>query len=423
LSAIEDAPPEESPARPEPGAARGREEKMAGDDPKARLYTVPYVSLLSVTLLGYIQNFLLQPVLPVLVLSRGGDATLVGLVVAAFSLPSVVLRPVFGRLVDEWNHRLVYIIGTVGLAISSALYLVPSLAVLFVVRVFHGTAWAAYNTGGHAGLARLAPADRRGEASGIYNLMPGIGQLVGPTLGLALLAAFGFEVAFLTAAAFAAIASVVVTLGPLGLPTTRVHAAVPATGVVGRLDRFLEPGAVLPMSLEFLFTSAFTLFLVFPPVFAAQAGIPLGDLTRYYPVFGTVLVASRFLLRGLMDRLARETIVIGGSLVAMAALATAAAVPTLGGLTIAGALYAFAAAFTSPTLMAMAIDRSDPKRVGSAMATYSLGFQMALGVGAAIWGVTIDRLGYPAPYLLAIGSQVVVLAYLLIHRRASRAIA
>jgi predicted MFS family arabinose efflux permease len=95
--------------------------------------------------------------------------------------------------------------------------------------------------------------------------------------------------------------------------------------------------------------------------------------------------------------------------------------PTLGGLTLAGALYAFAAAFTSPTLMAMAIDRSDPKRVGSATATYSLGFQMALGVGAAIWGITIDRLGYPAPYLLAIGSQVVVLGYLLTHRRPSRA--
>jgi predicted MFS family arabinose efflux permease len=84
-------------------------------------------------------------------------------------------------------------------------------------------------------------------------------------------------------------------------------------------------------------------------------------------------------------------------------------VPTLPGLTIAGALYGFAAAFTSPTLMAAAIDRSAPARIGAAMATYSLGYQLALGVGAAIWGVVIDRIGYPAPYVLAAGSQLLVL--------------
>ena len=43
------------------------------------------------------------------------------------------------------------------------------------------------------------------------------------------------------------------------------------------------------------------------------------------------------------------------------------------------------------------------------MATYSLGYQLALGVGAAIWGVVIDRIGYPAPYVLAAGSQLLVL--------------
>jgi predicted MFS family arabinose efflux permease len=380
------------------------------------LYTGPFVALLAVTLLGYVQNFLLQPVLPALVLSLGGDATLVGLVVAAFSFPSVVLRPVFGRLVDEWNHLRVYALGTLGLAASSALYLIPSVAVLFAVRIVHGTSWAAYNTGGHAALARLAPADRRGEASGIYNLMPGIGQLVGPTLGLAILSAFGFDLTFLVAAAFAAVGTIVVLGGSLQLPSAPVHAPSPQTRSGGRVQQFLEPGAVLPMLLEFLFTSALTLFTVFPPVFAARAGIPLADLTRYYPAFGIVLVASRFLLRRVMDRLARETIVLAGAVLAVAALGTAAAFPSLTGLTAAGALYGLAAAFTSPTIMAMAIDRSDARRVGAAMATYSLGFQMALGVGAAIWGVTIDRLGYPAPYLLAAATQVGVATFLASRR-------
>jgi predicted MFS family arabinose efflux permease len=321
--------------------------------------------------------------------------------------------------VDEWNHRRVYLLGTAGLALCSVLYLIPSLAVVFAIRLVHGTAWGAFNTGGHAALARLAPPARRGEASGVYNLMPGLAQFVGPSLGLALVALSGFDAAFLAAAGLALLATLVMVFGPLRLPARPVHPPRPSVEG-GRLDRFFEPGAVLPMAIEFLFTTSLTLFLVYPPVFAARSGIPLSDLALYYPIYGGVLVVSRFLLRRTMDRLARPTIIAGGALIAIVALAVAAAVPTLTGLTIAGALYGFAAAFTSPTIMAMAIDRSDPKRVGSAMATYSLGFQMALGVGAAIWGVTIDALGYPAPYLLAAASQVLVIGLLVTRRGGGR---
>ena len=361
------------------------------------------------TLLGFGQNMILQPVLPLLVLSRGGDATLVGLIVAAFSLPSVLLRPVFGRLVDEWNHRRVYLAGTLALGISSALYVIPNLAIVFGVRLFHGTAWGAFNTGGHSALARLAPPTRRGEASGVFNLMPGLAQFAGPAIGVALATTYGLDAAFLLASALGFGAFAVVLFGPLRLPAAPVHVA-PAEPGAGAFGRFLEPGAVLPMALEFLFTSSFTLFLVYPPVFATRAGIPLTDLTLYYPIYGGILVAARFLLRGTMDRFARRWIVAAGSTIAIAALLIAAAIPTLLGLTIAGAVYAIAAAFTSPTLMATAIDRSDPRRLGAAMATYSLGFQMALGVGAAAWGVTIDLLGYPAPYLVAAATQLLVLA-------------
>lgn len=378
-----------------------------------KLYTGPLVTLLVVTLLGFGQNMILQPVLPLMVLARGGDATLVGLIVAAFSFPSVLLRPVFGRLVDEWNHRRVYLAGTFALGVASVLYVIPNLAVIFAVRLFHGTAWGAFNTGGHSALARLAPPARRGEASGIFNVMPGLAQFAGPAIGIALATSYGLDAAFLVAAALGFGAFAVVLLGPLRLPAAPIHVAAEP----GAFRRFLEPGAVLPMALEFFFTSSFTLFLVYPPIFATRAGIPLTDLTLYYPIYGGVLVASRFLLRGAMDRFSRRTIVALGSSIAIAALLIAAAFPTLLGLTVAGAVYAFAAAFTSPTLMATAIDRSDPRRLGAAMATYSLGYQMALGVGAAAWGVTIDLLGYPAPYLVAAATQLLVLAVIAIRWR------
>jgi len=373
-----------------------------------RLYTAPFALLCAVALLGFASNFILQPVLPILVLERGGDATLVGLVIAAFSLPSVVLRPVMGRLVDELGMRRIFGIGGGLMAVSGAAYLLPSLPVLFLNRVLHGTAWGAFQTGGNSLLARLAPPARRGEASGVYNLMPGIAQTVLPSIGLILLAGYGIGAPFVLSAVLAGASVLLLVAGP-GFGDTMV--ARPAGAGL------IERSALLPMFIELLFTSVSALFLIYPPVFATAHGIPITDLTLYYPVYGGVLVVVRLFAGRIVDRFPRRGVITAGAVVATSGLAVAAAAETVLTLTIAGAFYAAAAAFTSPTTMAMAIDHADPRRLGAAMATYSLGFQLALGAGAAVWGVFIDTWGYPAPYLGAIAVQLVLVATLVIGTR------
>ena len=376
------------------------------------LYTTPLIAICAIAFLGFASNFVIQPILPILIVELGGDATLVGLVIAAFSIPSVVSRPFMGRLVDEWSNRLVLAGGMVVIAIAGVVYLAPSLLGIFVNRIVHGGAWAAFNTAGHSMLARLAPPERRGEASGIYNLMPGIAQMVLPSVGLLLLASFGMAAPFLACAAFGLLAFAIVVAGPFRgeqLATEPRATRSPAGGL-------LESGAVLPMLLELLFSLVFALFLVFPPLFAASRGIPVGDLAVYYPIYGGTLVVVRAASGRFLDRTPRSLVVTIGAVLAIAGLAISAVAETVAVLTLGAALYAAAAAFTSPTLMALAIDRADPRRLGAAMATYTLGFQLAIGAGAALWGVVIDAFGYPAPYLVGIASQVALLATLVALR-------
>jgi predicted MFS family arabinose efflux permease len=51
------------------------------------------------------------------------------------------------------------------------------------------------------------------------------------------------------------------------------------------------------------------------------------------------------------------------------------------------------------------------------MATYSLGIQFGLGVGAFAWGVLIDSFGFPSPYFAAIGAMVLLLVLTLMSTR------
>lgn len=377
----------------------------AGQPPRA-LYTLPVISICSVSLLGFASNFVIQPILPMLILDHGGNATLVGLIIAAFSLPSVALRPLLGRLVDEWSNRLVLGCGMLVIAVAGVAYLIPSLTMIFIVRVAHGGAWAAFNTGGHAMLARLAPPGRRAEASGIYNLMPGVAQMTMPALGLILFSSFGVPGPFVACALLGLAALVIVVEGPLGSSRQAM------TRAGGRRGGLMASEALLPMVLELLFSLSFTLFLIFPPVFAASLGIPVGELTLYYPIYGGTLVGVRAFSGRFLDRVPRARVVATGSVLAASGLAVAALADSVAILTIGAVLYAAAAAFTSPTLMAAVIDRAESSRLGAALATYTLGFQLAIGAGAAVWGIVIDELGYPAPYLLAIIMLLSVLAIL-----------
>jgi MFS family permease len=375
------------------------------------LYTGAFLAVCLVGLLGFAANFVIQPVLPLLVLERGGDATMVGIVIGAFSLPSVVLRPVMGRLADSAGSRIVLAAGLAVLALAGFAYLVPLLVVVLAVRIVHGVGWAAFNTGGHSLVARLAPPARRGEASGIYNLMPGLAAMAFPSLGLLLYASGGLTPAFVVSGVLGAAALGVVFAGRI----PRGASAQPAAAVRGR-DAWLEPGARLAMGYEVLFTLAYSLFTTFPPVFAAAKGIPVADLALYYPIYGGTLVVVRALAGRFLDRAPREPVIAAGASIAIVGLAVSAVAETIAVLTLGAALYAVAASFTSPTTMALAIDRADPRRMGAAMATYSLGFQLAIGAGAALWGVVIDAFGDPAPYLGAIAVQALLVGLVLVRR-------
>jgi len=351
-------------------------------------------------------------VLPLYVVALGGNATLVGLVVAAFSAPSVLLRPFIGRWVDEWSRRSVYLAGTIAICLAGFLYLIPSFIGVFLTRVVHGTGWAAFNTGGGTILADLAPASRRGEAAGIYNLMPGVANMAMPTAGLMLLTAGGFGASFLAAGTFGLMAVALLWLGPLGKQAGHVGAATRR-----RWADLLERSALLPMTFEFLFALTSTLFWVYPPLFARAMNIPLEALAGYYVPVGVAVVVARLALGRMLDRVSRRSALLAGAASIAAALGVASLATNIPVLAVAGVLFAVASSLVTPAAMALAIERSPDGRRGSAIATYSLGYQLAVGSGGLLWGTAIDVFGFPAPYLLALVSPLALVALVIFARR------
>ena len=386
-----------------------------------RLLSPGFSALLGVAYLGFAQYHILQAVLPVLIISQGGNATVAGIVVAAHSLPSILFRPSLGWLIDRVGPGLILGIAGALLALSGFAYFLPGIALLIFARLLHGTAWSAFSAAGHATLVRLAPQKRRVEAAGFYNLMAGVAQSTMPAAAFVLISAYGFLGGLaLSAVCGVAALVLVVLLVRHGLAGERQRARAEQAPAPGRPLRqrigevLIEPAVLRPLAVEVMYSSVQPLFLAFAPVYALTLGVPISFLPIYFLAYGSTLVGARLILGARADRHDRLLLVRSGVSISLAALGVLVLWPSFAGLVVGGALFAIATTLVSPTTMALTMDLAPPGRVGSAMATYTLGFPLATGGSAAIWGVVIQHAGFPAPFLLGALLHLVLLALLLV---------
>ena len=72
----------------------------------------------------------------------------------------------------------------------------------------------------------------------------------------------------------------------------------------------------------------------------------------------------------------------------------------LPGILIAGVLYMLGNAIGSATILALAVERADPRRRGKAMATFSMAYPLSYGVGSLMIGSIVEVAGYVGMFLM-----------------------
>ncbi len=168
------------------------------------------------------------PILPLWVTGRGVDVPTLGVVVAAWPAARLVGEPIFGWLADHTRRVPLMVIGLVASAVFAAAPLAVSGVVPFVVmRALAGLAAALYDPAARGYVMDAAPADRRGEAFGLYGAAQMAGFLLGPALGaLAAAVTHSMESVFVLGGASVGIAALVVALGVREMPRVGRSAAV-----------------------------------------------------------------------------------------------------------------------------------------------------------------------------------------------------
>ena len=308
-----------------------------------------------------------------------------GVLLAAYDISEVFLKPVFGALSDRIGTKPVIVGGLLAFAVLS----LPGLwgsdpLMLGLARLGQGAAASAFSPAASAMVARMAGGKNTGTYFGRYGSWKSLGYVIGPLLGAGLILAGGFALLFAALSVTAAAAALwalrsVPHLEPL--PRQRYTVMDLARQVTER--RFLVPTLVLAAS-----TAATGAAIGFLPALAAQLGLG--------PIAGTatvsVLAVASLLVQPKMGKMRDQQRVgdsqgmTAGLLLTASGVALIALAPGPVTLFISAAAIGAGVGAATPLSFAHLADTTPPERMGRTMGSAELGRELGDAGGPLLVG-------------------------------------
>ncbi|WP_025412556.1 MFS transporter [Gemmatirosa kalamazoonensis] len=362
------------------------------------LIVIAFVDMLGVVMI--------VPLLPFYATRMGASGTVVGMLVAAFSVAQLLSAPTWGRLSDRRGRRPALL---AGLGVSALGYLMfagaDSIVVLLVSRIVQGFG------GGTVGVINAAIADastsaERTKSIGWLTASTSLGAVVGPVIGSVTAQEFGRAAPGIVAAALC-LANLVYALFALRETkiTTAEHEARRKGSRSSRevLREVLRHPAASASRLIWIYTvgigAFYGMIAVFPLYLARVFGVTEATIGYFVMFFGGVGVVVRLGILGrLVTWLGESRLCRVGLVLLTVGLATFPLPRHLAPLAVPMLLMPLGTALTFPAVTALLSRVASPAERG-----VYLGVQQALGgvarVALPVWtGFAIDRFGVGSPF-------------------------
>lgn len=365
-----------------------------------------FAGVFAVTFCGLVAVGSVLPVLPRYVHGPldSGDLA-VGVVIGAYAITGLLLRPVAGRLADTRGRKQIVLAGALLVALSGLLYL-PSLGLagLIFARLLLGAGEGAVYTAGSAWIVDLAPEQRRGQVLGLYGLAVWGGLSVGPLVGELLLDLGGYTTVWIFAAVLPVLGSLLALVARD--PFVPLKHAEP--------HPLIAPEAVGPGFAIALASMGYAAIATFVVLHLEARGI--GHGATVFAAFAAMLVLTRLAFGHLPDRVGAAPVAIAATLGEAVGLVLIAVAETLSVALLGGIVMGAAFSLLNPSLMLIALGRVSQQARGAAMGTYTAFFDAGVGIGAPLAGLVAALAGYESAFLFAaavcVGAALMVLVRL-----------
>ncbi|HTT68632.1 MAG TPA: MFS transporter [Gemmatimonadales bacterium] len=376
------------------------------------------MSVAFVDMLGFAMIF---PLLPFYALRLGGQAWIVGPLVASFSIAQLASSPVWGRVSDRYGRRPVMLIGLTGAGIAYLIFgFANSIWLLFASRIVQGLG------GGTTGVVQAYVSDatnpaQRARGLGWLSASTNAGVMIGPAIG-SLASHLGPAAPGIVAASLCALN---VAFAWAFLPESKPsHARGAKTGIRAAVLRVVRHPTAPQPRLIWIYAVGMGAFASLSAVVAlylkARFGVTEHTIGYFFLYMGLLAVVLRAVIIGwLVDRYGETRVMRAGTVMlalGMLLYPLPRSIPVMG---LVLALVPIGTALLFPAVTALVSHETDPTEVGQTM-----GVQQAFGgvarVVGPMWATPVFQLAGPSyPFLISavIVAFTGVLAYRVPVRR------
>ncbi len=354
----------------------------------------------------FLAHHLTRPLLPLYLVSFGASSTVVGAVIAVFTITSTVMRVPVGLFIDRVGRKPFLLYGIAFFTAANFGYLwAPSILLIIPWRILHGVGWSGCTTAIATLAADIAPKKRRGELIGYAGMASSLAGSLGPVAGFALYYRFGYPGAFWGAAGLLILSLFIAVLVREPNSVFQDEKLTRWTDVLVVRETLMPAIAVAFLS----FGQGGT--LTFLPIYALQLGLTNPGL--WFGVYALCLLMSRPIAGPLSDRISRRAVILPGLVLHMISFLLLAFASSTVWLWLAAVIGGFGVGAAQPALMTVSVDQTSPQRRGQSMAQYQCFYDLGIGFGSLTLGVLLDLSdqNYMIMFLTTAGVSLLGLRY------------
>lgn len=338
-------------------------------------------------LLMSIAFYFLIPTLPIyLENDLGIRRGYIGLVLAAYTMAALLIRPLTGLFIDRHGRKLIYLTSFFLFSLLFNIYVTATtLAVMLAVRMVHGFTWGITTTAGSTLVVDIIPPDRRGEGLGVFGLSMTIAMAIGPMFGLWLSSSGDYPRLFIGASILSLAGFVLLLLVkyPKHLP--------PERGEGLWYKQLIEPTA-LPASLNYLIVMiSYGGMLSFISIYGQENGIKNPGF--FFLIYAIGITLSRLFAGRVFDRHGPFWIAVVGLAFLAAGFPILAFFHSYEGFFISSFILGIGSGIIMPTFQAMVNNIAGAQHRGAANSTLFTALDLGIGIGMIGMGLSSAWIG------------------------------
>jgi MFS family permease len=332
----------------------------------------------------FLAHHISRPLIPLYLITFGASSTVIGAVMAVFTITATVMRVPIGLLIDRLGRKPFLLYGAAIFGLGNLGYIwAPSILLLIPCRILHGLGWSGCTTAVTTVAADIVPQARRGEMMGYAGMASSLAGAVGPVLGFALFHRFGYPGVFFGAGVFLLLSFFA------GLPIVEPTRAKPAARKDSRwLDMIAVKETLHPAIAVAFLSFGHGGILTFLPIQALQLGMANPGI--WFGAYAVCILLSRPIAGPLSDRISRRAVILPGLILNIAGILLLAMATSSNWLMAAAVVAGFGTGAAQPALMTVAVDQSAASRRGQSLAQFQLFYDLGIGIGSLTLGALLD---------------------------------